>query len=171
MTSQSDHLTDDPQDPEPLPVAPLTYESPAGFGSPQNWHSLPSFNPALAGIYHVITLGFFSLFHFQLMHDRLPKNRPNDPSSAKAIGFMFIPIFNLWWMFFIQLRLLERIDEQRRLAGLPERPLKGLCLAMLVMLFIPYVNILSFLLVHPIYLTSLQASINELCQATAERKF
>lgn len=29
-----------------------------------------------------------------------------------------------------------------------------------------YVNIVSFFLVHPIYLASLQASVNELCEAT-----
>jgi hypothetical protein len=150
----------------PLPAAPLSYAQPAGFGILQDWHTLPTFDPMLAAVYHVITVGFFSLFHFQMMHDRLPKNRPSDPSAAKAIGFMFIPFFNLGWMFFIQLRLIDRIDEQRRLAGLPERPLKALCIAMLVMLFIPYVNVFSFVIVHPIYLASLQSSVNELCKAT-----
>ncbi|HET6248261.1 MAG TPA: hypothetical protein VFE47_11230 [Tepidisphaeraceae bacterium] len=146
----------------PLPVQPLAYASPAGFNTPQKWHALGVFNPILAACCHILTLGFFTLFHFQLMHDQLPKNRPDDPSSGRAIGFMFIPFYNLYWMFFSQLRLLKRIDEQRRLAGLPNRSLRGLCIAMLVMLCIPYINFISFFIVHPVYICLLQTSVNEL---------
>lgn len=159
---------------EPVPAEPapadavrlLPYARPAGFDAPQRWHTLPAMNPALAAVYHLITFGLFGLFHYQSLHDRLPKNRKDDPSAARAIGFMFIPLFDLWWMFFANLRLLERIDEQRRLAGLREWPLKALCVSMLVMLLIPYVNVFSLLIVHPVYIASLQASINELCRAT-----
>jgi hypothetical protein len=151
------------------PARPIPYARPAGFDSPQKWHTLPSLNPAVAALYHFITFGLFSLFHYQSLHDRLPKNRKDDPSAARAIGFMFIPVFNLWWMFFASLRLLERIDEQRRLAGLREWPLKALCVSMLVMLLIPYVNVFSLLVVHPVFIASLQASINELVKATEGR--
>jgi hypothetical protein len=99
------------------PLAALPYADPAGYGTPQHWHTLAVFNPVLAAVCHVMTLGFFSLFHFQLMHDRLPQNRRDDPSSTRAIGLMFVPLFNSYWMFFIQLRLLDRINEQRQLAG------------------------------------------------------
>jgi hypothetical protein len=36
---------------------------------------------------------------------------------------------------------------------------------MLVMLLVPGLNVLSFVIVHPVYLGLLQASVNELCGA------
>ena len=146
----------------PEPLQPIPYARPAGFDSPLAWPRAGHFNPVLAAACHVMTFGFFTLFHFQLMHDQLPRNRPDDPSSGRAIGMMFVPFYNLYWMFFIQLRLLDRIEEQRRLAGLPNRSLRGLCIAMLVMLLIPYVNVISFFIVLPVYVALLQNSVNEL---------
>jgi Domain of unknown function (DUF4234) len=65
----------------------------------------------------VITLGIFPTIYLQLKHRDLPFVQRNDPSAAKAIGFSFIPIFNLYWLFVVWRRLVNRINFQYRLRG------------------------------------------------------
>lgn len=150
------------------PQQPIGYQQryypmavPAGAAA----HELSGFSPGLVLLFHVLKLGVFSFVHFQLMHGRLPKLRPDDPSAGKAIGFMFIPVFNLYWVFFANLRLIDRIDEQRRFAGLPPTDARGLFITTMVLLFIPCVN-LAGLVVFLVYLARLQVGVNELVQAT-----
>jgi hypothetical protein len=102
------------------------------------------------------------------MHGRLPKVRKNDPSAAMAIGFCFIPFYNLYWIFFTYRRLCLRVDEQRRLYGLAPSNLTTIATVACVFQVIPYINILlGYLIVFPIFLGQMQASINQLVRTTA----
>ncbi|HMD54201.1 MAG TPA: DUF4234 domain-containing protein, partial [Phycisphaerae bacterium] len=72
-------------------------------------HQLTSLPVALVILLHYMTCGIFPLIWLNLMHGKLPRIRPDDPSAGKAIGFCFIPFFNLYWIFFTYRRLCLRI--------------------------------------------------------------
>jgi hypothetical protein len=74
------------------------------------------------------------------MHDKLPRAAANDPSAGKAIGFQFIPYFNLYWVFFSSLRLCDRLTLQLKLRGLQDRAPRGLLLATCIVSVIPYIG-------------------------------
>src|ERR1051325_11798966 len=144
---------------------PLQYAGPVSYATPGVVmpHTLTSFPVALVVVFHILTGGIFSWIHFQLMHDRLPRVRADDPSATKAILFYLIPVFNIYWMFFANLRLIDRIDEQRVMFGLRASNLKGLAIASLVahvLLFVPFLNLLgiSAIVLRPVYAGMLRAS-------------
>jgi len=156
---------------QPYPVQaqqPLQYAGPVAYASPGVVmpHTLTSFPVALVVVFHLLTFGLFSLIHFHLMHDRMPKVRRDDPSAGKAIGFFFIPFFNLYWIFFANLRLVDRIDEQRVMVGLRPSNLKGLAITCAVCQIIPFVNYMSLFILWPIFSGMLRASVNELVRAS-----
>ena len=133
---------------------------------PVGSHRLTEFPVALAVLLHFITLGIFSMIRFNLMHGQLPKVRPDDPSAGKAIGFMFIPFFNFYWIFFSYNRLCLRIDEQRIQRGLPPKNMRGLSIAMCTTIVIPYVGLcVGFPIMAPIFFGMTQSSVNELIVA------
>jgi hypothetical protein len=80
-------------------------------------HRLGKFPAWLAAVLHMLTFGVFSLFYFGSLHGSLPKLTNDDPGAGKGVGFMFIPYFNLYWMFFSPLRLVDRINLQFQLRG------------------------------------------------------
>ena len=129
-------------------------------------HSLTRFPVAGTVLLSYITFGIFPWIHFGLMHDKMPKNRPDDPSAVKAILFHLIPFFNFYWLFFERLRLMDRVDEQRRFAGLPPAAPKGFFIAASVMLFVPFANYVSILILLPIVIGLCQSQVNGLVDAT-----
>ena len=129
-------------------------------------HLLRSFSTPVVVLLHFVTLGIFSMIHFMLMHGKMPMLRRDDPSAGKAVGFMFIPLFNIYWHFFGYLRLIDRINEQRRFAGLRDCELKGLFITSAVLMFIPFANYVSALILCPIFYGNLQSSVNELVRVT-----
>lgn len=163
-----------------LPMgASLSYSGPAGLGNVG--HKLSEF-PVWAVVLLDIFVPIFSVIWFGLMHDNLPKNRQDDPSAGKAIGFCFIPFFNIWyWNFVIYPRLVLRVNEQRMAAGLAPANIAGLAitLAVLCAMIIPvacipllgFVLILSIKVVSAIFFAQLQGSVNELVQATKPAGF
>ena len=81
-------------------------------------HLLTPGMPAWAfAILSVITFGVFGTVYLQLKQSKLPAVKPDDPSTGKAIGFLFIPLFNLYWYFVVWRRLVDRINFQYRLRG------------------------------------------------------
>lgn len=139
-------------------------------------HRLSEF-PNWAIVLLTIFVPLFGLIWFGLMHDQLPKNRQDDPGAGKAIGFSFIPFFNIWyWSFFIHPRLVLRINEQRVAAGLPEAQLSGLATTMCVLYAcfiplgcVPFLNWLYFLslvVVKCVFFSSVQTAVNELVQVS-----
>lgn len=126
-------------------------------------HELKSFPVWGALLAHFATFGLFSLIHFGLLHDRLPQAERDDPSAGKAIGFSFLPYFNLYWVVFNTLRLTDRVNLQYRLRGLPGGVPRGLMLASAVVGVIPYVNLLFGIFIFwPIAIVYLQRAVNRL---------
>lgn len=131
-------------------------------------HELDRFPIAAVVFFQIITLGLFSLIHFGLMHDKMPKLRYNDPSAGKAIGYMLIPFFNLYWMFFMYIRLCDRIAEQRVFRGLPASNLRSHAIGACVVSLIPFVGpLVCLLILDPIFLGLLQSKVNNLADASA----
>lgn len=124
-------------------------------------HTLRPFPVWATGVLNVVTLGLFPLIHFSSMHDKLPTAADNDPSTGKAIGFTFIPYFNLYWIFFNALRLSDRLTLQLRLRGLRDRAPRGLLVAACILTVIPYVNIFIGLpILWTVAACLLQSSVN-----------
>ncbi|MDB5351403.1 MAG: hypothetical protein JWN86_2650 [Planctomycetota bacterium] len=60
---------------------------------------------------HFITFGSYSFFRITGLHAKLPKRFPNDLTEGRAIGFLLVPFFNLYWVFVVYYRLCVRINE------------------------------------------------------------
>lgn len=152
-----------PPVPYPLPSYVVATNSPQA-----RIHELGRFPIAAVVFFQIITLGLFSLIHFGLMHDKMPKLRYNDPSAGKAIGYMLIPFFNLYWMFFMYIRLCDRIAEQRAFRGLAPGNLRSQAIGACVVWLIPFVGpLVCLLILDPIFFGHLQARVNNLTDATA----
>ncbi len=117
---------------------------------------------------HFITLGLFTLIYFGLKHSQLPIIRHDDFGARRAIGFMFIPFFNLYWQFRFWLRLVDRVNFQSRLAGLRPTISRGLMLATIIVGLIPAVNAAALLVMYPICIVQIQRACNELAEASLE---
>lgn len=130
-------------------------------------HHLTSFPVAAVILLHYATCGLFSLIWLNLMHGKLPRVRSDDPSAGKAIGFCFIPFYNLYWIFFTYRRLCLRIDEQRDLYGLPRSSLSGMATTACIFQIIPYVNLIGYAIISPIFIGQVQSSVNQLVNTSA----
>lgn len=126
-------------------------------------HAIRRFPVWAIAVLNIVTLGLFPLIHFGLLHDRLPRAAHDDPSASKAIGFQFIPYFNLYWVFFSALRLCDRLNLQFRVRGLEPRAPRGLALATCIMSVIPYVNLVIGLpIMWTITVCRLQSTANRI---------
>jgi hypothetical protein len=123
-------------------------------------HDLKRFPVWAAVTLHLVTFGLWSLVHFGRMHGRLPKLRPDDPTTARAIGMFFVPYVNIWWSFFSPMRLIDRLNLQFVLRG-REAPLTKLpIVAGAVMSFFMYFLPVGW--VFAVYKT--QKAVNELVE-------
>lgn len=128
-------------------------------------HSIKPFPVWLVGILNVLTFGLFPVIHFGLLHDRLPRASHNDPSAGRAIGFQFIPYYNLYWIFFSALRLCDRLSLQLTLRGRTDRAPRGVVLAACIFSVIPYLNvILGIPILWTIAACLLQSTVNEVAR-------
>ena len=166
--------------PAPRPVESVERYDPRDQldGPETGKHSLTAYPVSLVLLFNFLTIGIFGAIRMNLMHGRLPRTRPNDPSAGRAIGFLFIPCFNLYWFFFTFLRLAERLNEQRRLYGLPRAPLSGMALAfcighvavgLLIAFVFPaglYINPWS-LIIGTLFFTVVQGAVNEIVELKA----
>jgi len=133
-----------------------------------NGHHLTSFPVAVVILLHYMTCGIFPLVWLNLMHGKLPRIRSDDPSAGKAIGFCFIPFFNLYWIFFTYRRLCLRLDEQRNLYGLPPSNLRGMATTNCIFQVIPYINgLIGYTIITPIFIGLMQSSVNQLVNQSA----
>ncbi|HWF20170.1 MAG TPA: hypothetical protein VG754_12945 [Verrucomicrobiae bacterium] len=155
-----------PGNPPPVPPPPALAQVPPAPG-PVGTHTLDSFPVVALILIHFFTCGLFSFIWLGLMHGRLPKVREDDPSAGKAVGFCFIPFFNLYWIFFSYRRLCLRVDEQRILYGLPPSNLTSMATAACIFQVIPYVNILGSITTLPIFAGQMQYSVNQLVKTSA----
>ena len=97
---------------------------------------------------HFATLGLFTLIYFGLMHSQLPMIKHDDFKGRKAIGFMLIPLFNLYWQFRFWCRLVDRVKIQLRLRELPPTISRGLMLATIIVSLIPVANLVALLVMY-----------------------
>jgi hypothetical protein len=105
-------------------------------------------------------------------HGNLPKVRDDDPSVAKAIGFLFIPFFNLYWAFFVWLRLIDRLNEAREVVGqepdLPRGLMKNALIIQVIsipLVFCAGVGVLGLIaagVMHLIAMAQIQGKVNEI---------
>jgi Protein of unknown function (DUF2510) len=107
-------------------------------------HTLTSFPAWLAVVLHILTLGIFSVFFFLSKHNSFPRVKPDDPSAGKAIGFMFIPFFNLYWQFVAWPRFVQRLNFQFRLRGRPSPVSDGLVTTTLILNLVSGLIIVTF---------------------------
>jgi hypothetical protein len=112
---------------------------------------------------HFMTFGLFSFVQYNLLHGKLPQIQKDDPTPAKAIGFSFIPYFNLYWVVWNTLRITDRVNFQFALRGLPDAVPRRLMIACAVVNVIPYVNVLLGVpLLWPFAVYYLQRATNQL---------
>ena len=109
---------------------------------------------------HFLTLGLFSLIHFGLKHSQLPMIKHDDFKARRAIGFMFIPFFNLYWQLRFWLRLVDRVNFQLRLRGLPFTVSRGLMLATIIVGLVPVANLAALLVMYPICIVQIERACN-----------
>jgi hypothetical protein len=122
----------------------------------------------------ILTANAFFVVNYSLKHGRLPKIARDDPSAARALGFLFIPIFNFYWVFFAWVRLVHRINYQFALRG-EARPLGTLLPILMGVTFIATlvaaqvsaeagaaVWMVNWLLIVPVFAAKLQSAINRL---------
>jgi hypothetical protein len=128
-------------------------------------HSIQPFPVWATGVLNFITFGLFGLIHFGLMHDKLPQAASNDPSAGKAIGFQFIPIFWLYWIFFSSLRLCDRLTLQLKLRGRTDTAPRGFLIACCIVSVIPYVGwVIGIPIMWTIAVCLLQSTVNKVAQ-------
>lgn len=120
------------------------------------------FNTAVGIILHFLTFGIFTFIQVGLMHSKLPKIKQDDFGSGKAIGFMFIPFFNLYWIFMFYVRLTRRINFQYKLRNISLPLSSGFAIATCILMLIPYINIISYFILLPVLYGQIQSSVNNL---------
>jgi hypothetical protein len=126
-------------------------------------HMMTSTYPTAAVvIFHFLTLGIFTVIYFGLKHTKLPRIKSDDFSGGKAIGFMFIPFFNFYWIFVFWIRLVDRINFQFKLRNQPEPVPKGLVITTVIIGIIPYLGLISWLILYPIVAGQIQSACNKL---------
>ncbi len=154
-----------------LQPSPVAYATPAPYRAVPAQHALTPFPTPLAVLLSIF-VPLFAIIYYGMIHGNLPQRRPDDPSAGKAIGFMFIPFFSMYWVCFFWVRLCTRINDERARVGLAPTAPRALVIATLwcfLGLFIPILNILvlvGILVMLLICLIQIQGSINELCAAT-----
>jgi hypothetical protein len=124
--------------------------------------NIESFPVAATVILHLITLGLFSLIYFGIIQGRFPKIKENDFGTGKSIGFMFIPIFNIYWYFFNWLRLTDRINLQLKLRNKRAPDYKPFMIVSLILSLIPILNYIGAFILMPIVMGLLQHSLNKI---------
>lgn len=126
-------------------------------------HSMfKTFPVALVVILHFLTSGIFTTIFMGLKHSKLPLIKQNDFSGGKAIGFLFIPFFNIYWFFVFWVRLADRINFQFRLRNQPNAVSKGLVITTLIIAIIPPLGLISGLILFPIFAGQIQSACNKL---------
>lgn len=123
-------------------------------------HTLKRFPTWLVVVLHLLTFGIFTLVYQGLKLSKLPLVKQNDFRAGKGIGFMFIPLFNLYWLFRFVLSVTDRLNFQFRLRGQPPPISRELALASCILRVIPYINVIGFLILEPIVAGQWQSATN-----------
>lgn len=96
-----------------------------------------SFPVSALMLLHYLTAGIYSFLWITSLHGRLPKVRADDPSAVRAIALCLVPLYNLYWFFFVFPRLGSRVNALSRHHNLQEPVPPILVYAFCVLLAIP----------------------------------
>jgi hypothetical protein len=131
------------------PYSPMFDLNSVDANSKLGWkqHQLRPFSAAGATALAVL-VPIFVIIYYGLIHGRLPMIHPRDPSTGKAIGFFFIPIFSMVWVFMFWSRMVDRLNLQCRLRTGTIRLGKGLYISSYVASFIGMFLFVIMLMVH-----------------------
>jgi len=75
--------------------------------------------PASAVVFTIITLGIYQIFWLHRVFTELHARGSTETTPGKAVGFHFIPFFNLVWIFIVWKRLGDAIAREYVNARLP----------------------------------------------------
>jgi hypothetical protein len=108
-------------------------------------------------LFHYLTLGVFTIFNYGSKYSMLPALSNRDFKSGKAIGFLFIPFYNFYWIFIFQRHLAQRINYQFKLRNEPEQVSVGLATSIAIFSVIPYLGfVVNYLFLWPILYVQVQ---------------
>lgn len=147
--------------PPPMPIDPAARDELRRQGLVFN--KFPVWLAVLLDIFTFTVFGYIWINHW---HGLMPKRRPDDPSTARAIGFLFIPLFNLYWVFESHLRLVTRLDEEFVAAGLADRIPRELVRWTIIIGLIPYITG-AVLILGPVRTGIMQSKVNRLADVDA----
>lgn len=125
-------------------------------------HALTPFPTWLTVLLHFLTLSLFTLVYHGLKLSKLPLVKHNDFTAGKGIGFMFIPLFNIYWVFRFVLAVTDRLNFQFKLRGQAPPISRGLALTSCIVYVIPYVGLISWAILMPIVSGQWQSATNRL---------
>lgn len=122
-----------------------------------NWAEYDSFQMYAVILYVVGALALITAFVMQLVllyrNWKVIANAKGLATEAgQAVGFLFIPVFNLYWQFIAHWKLSEGQEKFIQQAGISstKTPNKGIAMAYCVCSCIPYVSILAAFILGPI---------------------
>jgi len=156
-----------------------SFVAPEDLASKGQRHQLTPFPVASIVLLHYLTAGAFSMMFLNLMHERMPRLRRDDPSATVALGLCFVPVFNLYWFPFTLYRLCVRINEQRVFAGMEPTAPSWLAIPVGILfacgLMATFFTTAGFYIwgtvgavALPIFTAMVQHSVNELCEHEVE---
>ena len=128
-----------------------------------------TFSTGVGILLHYLTFAIFTTIYCGLKHSKLPKIKSDDFGGGKAIGFLFIPFFNFYWIFIFWRRLAMRINLQFKLRNEHPPVSLGLATTVCILTFIPYVGVISFLVLMPILFSQIQSASNKLARENMTR--
>lgn len=119
-------------------------------------HCLCRVNIIILIFVHIVTFGLSSIIYFGLIHGKLPKIRHDDFGTLKALGFLLVPILNIYWIFVFWLRLIDRLNFQLKIRKdsfrISSAPAVGIIIyqlfVLLITILVPEVAFLILFFLH-----------------------
>lgn len=131
-----------------------------------NW-LITKLHIAWAVIFNILTLWVFSTMYYWLRHSDLPKIRKDDFSAWKAIWYLFIPFYNLYWVYIFWTRFVDRLNFQHTIRNGKKPVSRGLMIAFIIIIYvsliIPYIGIVN-IIIWSILAWQMQSAINGLVE-------
>jgi|GEM_PF-1610316 len=101
---------------------------------------------------YILTFGIYGLFWYYAMHKEHPSRKGVDDSPGWAVGLMFIPIFNIYWLIRIGLRLSDRFNLLAQQAGAQGEQVNKLFVWLQLVPYIgPVFNIIWWVQAHGVH--------------------
>jgi hypothetical protein len=83
-------------------------------------------------------------------------------TPGKAVGHLFVPFYNLYWMFVVAQGLCEALDRTLLAQGAPPRAPRGLATAACTAQIIPYCNLLVAPILWAVYMFQVDGARREM---------